>query len=361
MTICRNTSVDGWKSFFGEARPFLISGPCSAETENQVMTTACELASAGVNVFRAGLWKPRTMPGCFEGVGAEGLPWLQRVSRATGMRICTEAGSAAHVELCLSAGLDALWIGARTTANPFLVQEIADSLSGVDIPVFIKNPVSADLDLWAGAVERLSRRGISRIGLIHRGFSTVARTAYRNNPGWHLAVEMRSRFPELPFLCDPSHMGGDVRHVEELSRKAMGIGFDGLMVETHCDPASALSDSAQQIRPSELAAMLETLAVRQPGTDDSAFNAEIASLRARIDVIDDGLVRLLAERMELSGQIGRCKDKCNIALMQPSRWDDVLSGVLNSAAERGLDAGFVTRVFNEIHEASIWEQNKNNN
>ena len=353
-----NTVSDSWNGFFGDARPFIISGPCSAETEDQVLSTARELASAGVRVFRSGLWKPRTMPGCFEGVGADGLPWLQRVRAELGMLTCTEVGSASHVEQCLSAGLDALWIGARTSVNPFAVQEIADSLEGADVPVFVKNPISADVKLWAGAVERLSRRGVRRIGLVHRGFATVASGAYRNNPGWHLAVEMRSRFPELPFLCDPSHMGGDRKYVEELSLRAMEIGFDGLMVETHCNPDSALSDAAQQLRPSEFAAMLKNLAARQRDTDDSAYRSKMASLRARIDIIDDDLVRLLAERMEVSAQIGRCKKDCNVALMQPTRWEDVLSSVLGSAAEYGLDTGFVTRVFNEIHEASIAEQNK---
>lgn len=348
-----------WDGFFGEKRPFVISGPCSAETEGQVLATASALASAGVRVFRAGLWKPRTMPGRFEGVGSEGLGWLLNVRKETGMRVCTEAACSTHVEQCLSAGLDALWIGARTTANPFAVQEIADSLSGTDIPVFIKNPVSADIALWAGAVERLAIKGVTRIGLVHRGFATVAQTSYRNNPGWHLAVEMRSRFPEFPFLCDPSHIAGDRKYVAELSRKAMDIGFDGLMVETHCDPGSAWSDASQQLLPSEFVDMLRTLAVRQSDTDDSAYRAEIASLRDEIDSIDGELIRLLAERMEISGRIGLCKKGCNVALMQPSRWDDVLSGALRSAAERGLDGSFVTRIFSEIHEASILEQNKN--
>lgn len=358
MAGCVNTLSDSWNGFFGEARPFVISGPCSAETENQVLTTARELSAAGVRVYRAGLWKPRTMPGCFEGVGAEGLPWMRRVRAELGMLTCTEVGNASHVEQCLSAGMDALWIGARTTVNPFVVQEIADSLEGVDVPVLVKNPISADINLWAGAVERLSRRGVRRIGLVHRGFSTVASSVYRNNPGWHLAVEMRSRFPEFPFLCDPSHMGGNRKYVEELSRKAMEIGFDGLMVETHCDPGSALSDSAQQLRPSEFVALLKDLAARQHDTDDMAYQSEMASLRARIDVIDDELIRLLAARMEMSAQIGICKKNCNVALMQPTRWEGVLSGALDSASEHGLDAGFVTRIFNEIHEASIAEQNK---
>lgn len=339
-------------------RPFIIAGPCSAESGEQVMSTARALKERGITVFRAGLWKPRTRPGCFEGVGLEGIPWLVRVQKELGMKVCTEVASASHVKAVVEAGLDMVWIGARTTGNPFLVQEIADALEGTDIPVMVKNPLSPDMELWAGAVERLRLRGISRIGAIHRGFSTFGNSIYRNSPGWHVAVGMRSRYPDIPFLCDPSHMAGKREYVPELAQKAMDLGLDGLMVESHVSPDCALSDKDQQLTPEELGQMLSSLIVRSGSTDDARFKMAIADLRARIDIIDRGLVELLSERMEVSREIGRIKKESNIAILQPPRWEEVMAGVLSDAIAHGMDPDSTASIFDRIHNASVSEQNK---
>lgn len=346
------------KNLFARERPFIIAGPCSAESEGQVMETARALKACGVNVFRAGLWKPRTRPGCFEGVGAEGIPWLKRVQEELGMRVCTEVASERHVKLVLEGGFDMVWVGARTTANPFLVQEIAESLSGTDIPVLIKNPVSPDLELWAGAIERFRRQGIEKIGVIHRGFSTFDNIKYRNNPEWHVAIAMRSRFPELLFLCDPSHMAGDREYVAELSQKAMDLGLDGLMVESHINPSCALSDAGQQLTPEDFSKMISSLQVRRSDSDDASYRNAIEDLRARIDVIDKALVEVLAERMEISREIGRIKKESNIAIIQTPRWEELMAGVLADAKARGLDTDDISSIFDRIHHASVSEQNK---
>ena len=336
----------------------VIAGPCSAESEEQVMKTAAGLKLHGISTFRAGIWKPRTHPGCFEGVGSKGLPWLERVKTELGMRVCTEVAGAKHVEACLSHGIDLVWIGARTTANPFLVQEIAESLRGTDVEVLVKNPVNPDIELWVGAIERLRLQGVSRLGVIHRGFSTFDKIRYRNAPDWSVAVEMRSRYPELPFFCDPSHMGGKRAYVAEIAQRALDLGLDGLMVESHCDPSCALSDADQQLRPDDLAAILSGLVVRRSDAEDESYRQDMRELRDRMDLVDDSLVRLLSERMELSRRIGDVKKRSNVAIIQTVRWDEVMDRVNANPSAMSLDRKFLGRIFNVIHEASIAEQNK---
>ncbi len=343
---------------FGGRRPYVIAGPCSAESEEQVMAAASALKSVGISVFRAGLWKPRTFPGSFEGVGETGIPWLKRVQRELGMKVCTEVAGERHVEAVLDAGLDMVWIGSRTTVNPFLVEEIAEALDGRDVPVMIKNPVSPDINLWIGAVERMMLHGIEDIALIHRGFSTSVRTGYRNSPEWQVAIEMHSRYPGLPFFCDPSHMGGDRAFVGDISQRAMDLGLDGLMIESHCDPDSALSDSRQQITPPELGNLLGTLSIRVADTDDASYRRELSGLRARMDILDESLVDALASRMEISRSIGRLKKDNNVAILQVRRWEEVMDHVKLLAGEKGVDPALVSDIFNKIHRASVAEQNK---
>lgn len=339
-------------------RPLCIAGPCSAETEAQVMETARGLADAGVRIFRAGLWKPRTRPGSFEGVGSRGLAWLRRVKAETGMPVCTEVASEKHVRECLEAGVDMLWIGARTSANPFLVQEIADALDGADVPVWVKNPVNPDLGLWIGAVERLSGAGIRHIGVIHRGVSPASPLPYRNDPAWEMAVEMRSRFPHLPFLADPSHMGGDRRFLRELSQRALDLGLDGLMIESHCAPDDAWSDAAQQITPEALRQLLSSLTVRESHSDDAGYRDGIDALRARIDLIDENLLKLLKERMDASRSIGRYKKNHKVAILQTARWESLLRDRVERGAALGLSEAAVTALMRAIHEESVRVQTK---
>ena len=350
--------INDWGFFHLPPRPCVIAGPCSAETEEQVLTTAEGLKKIGINVFRAGIWKPRTHPGSFEGVGTAGLRWMQKVKKEYGMRICTEVASEKHVFECLKYGIDMVWIGARTTANPFLVQEIAEALRDTDIPVLVKNPVNPDLDLWIGALERFNAQGIKKLGAIHRGVSSSAKIKYRNAPQWEMAVELRARYPELPVFADPSHMAGKREYLQELSQMAMDLGLVGLMVESHCDPSCALSDAAQQLVPADLIAMLESLVVRDSATEDEKFNDTLRQLRAQIDVMDENLIFTLASRMKVSRQIGELKKQNSIAIVQPGRWDAVLEKVAASASAYGLDTAFVKRLFNLIHDASVAEQNK---
>ena len=358
--MAANLETIPWQQwgFFTEPKPCVIAGPCSAETEEQIMETAKGLKEIGINVFRAGIWKPRTHPGSFEGVGAPGLKWLQRVQKELGMKVCTEVASEKHVYECIKYGVDMVWIGARTSANPFLMQEIADALRDTDIPVLVKNPVNPDLDLWIGALERLNRQGIRKIGVIHRGFSSLAEKKYRNSPEWQVAVELRSRYPEMPFFCDPSHMAGCRDYLQELSQQAMNLGFDGLMIESHCDPSCALSDARQQITPSQLIDLLESLIVRDSDTDNEEYHENIDQLRTRIDSCDEEILRTLGARMQISRKIGQYKKANNIAIIQASRWDSILESVLKSADIYGLDREFISKVFNAIHEASVKEQNK---
>lgn len=344
---------------FTEPRPSVIAGPCSAETEEQVMETARGLKELGINVFRAGIWKPRTHPGCFEGIGVPGLKWLQKVKKEYALKVSTEVAGEKHVYECLKHGVDMVWIGARTTANPFLVQEIADALSGTDIPVLVKNPVNPDLDLWIGALERLSRAGIRKLGVIHRGFSKYDKIKYRNDPHWDIAIELRSRHPELPFFVDPSHMGGSTDYLQEISQRSLDLGFEGLMIESHCNPSSALSDAKQQLTPSQLKDMLyHHIVVRDADSDSQEWRENIDQLRAKIDVIDENILYTLGARMKISRQIGEYKKNNNVAIVQASRWDSLLDKVVKKGQEHGLSEKFITDVFNAIHEASVEVQNE---
>lgn len=335
----------------------VIAGPCSAESQEQVLETAAGLAAFGIHVFRAGIWKPRTHPGSFEGVGTPGLKWLQQVKRDYGMKVATEVAGDKHVFECIKYGVDMVWLGARTTANPFLVQEIADALSDTDIPVLVKNPVNPDLDLWIGALERLNRAGVKKLGVIHRGFSSSEKMAYRNDPLWKIAIELRTRYPELPFFADPSHMGGSRDYLQEISQRAMDLGLDGLMIESHCNPSAALSDASQQLTPKALQHMLESIVVRDNDSDSREYREGIDQLRAQIDIIDENLLYAFNTRMGISRKIGQYKKDHNIAILQTSRWDSILEKMKEKARQSGLSEEFIETVFTAIHEESVRIQN----
>lgn len=335
-------------------RPLLIAGPCSAESEEQVLTTAHELSKQGVKIFRAGIWKPRTKPGGFEGVGKEGLAWLKKVKQETGMYVSTEVATQTHVYEALKYGIDLLWIGARTTANPFAVQEIADALQGVDIPVLVKNPVNPDLELWIGALERLNNAGITKIGAIHRGFSTFEKKIYRNLPQWHIPIELKRQCPELPIICDPSHIGGKRELISPLCQQAMDLNFDGLIIESHCNPDKAWSDAAQQITPQVLSIILNTLVIRE--TNQTTEN--LSELRRQIDDIDDNLLELLAKRMRVSDEIGVYKKEHNMPILQTQRYDEILQKRISQAVQMGLSEDFMKTVLIAIHEESVQHQMK---
>lgn len=344
---------------FTEPKPSVVAGPCSAESEEQVMETAKGLKELGINVLRAGIWKPRTHPGCFEGIGPEGLKWMQKARNEYGLKIATEVASEKHVAECMKHGIDLVWIGARTTANPFLVQEIADALKGTDIPVLVKNPVNADLDLWIGALERLNLAGIKKLGVIHRGFSTFDKIQYRNDPQWQVAIELRSRYPELPFFVDPSHMGGSRDYILEISQRSLDLGFEGLMIESHCNPSVALSDAKQQLTPAELKNLLHNqIVVREKDSDSPEWRENIDQLRVKIDVIDENILYALGSRMNVSRQIGEYKKSNNVAIIQPARWDALIGKVVEKGKEYGLPEKFLNDVFNAIHEASVEIQNE---
>ena len=333
--------------------PLVIAGPCSAESEQQTLETARALSAIGVKVYRAGIWKPRTMPGSFEGIGDEGLQWLQAVKRETGMMVATEVATVEHVRAALDTGIDILWIGARTTANPFAVQDIADQLQGHDeITVLVKNPVNPDLDLWLGALQRLSNAGITRLGAVHRGFSSAGAHIYRNDPQWHIPFELRRLASGMTLLCDPSHIGGKREYVEPLSQLAMDAGFDGLMIESHCKPAQALSDSAQQITPNELKSILDRLVVRS----GAPIEDELALLRQQIDDCDHELLAVLARRMSISREIGRFKKSNNLRVVQPARYQDVMNARVDEGNRLGLDPDFTQRIMQAIHEDSVRQQ-----
>ena len=344
---------------FTEPRPSVVAGPCSAESEEQVLETAKGLKELSINVYRAGIWKPRTHPGSFEGIGTEGLRWMQKARKEYGLKISTEVASAKHVYECLKFGVDLVWIGARTTANPFLVQEIADALKDTDIPVLVKNPVNPDLDLWIGALERLNGAGIKKLGVIHRGFSTFDKIQYRNDPQWQVAIELRSRYPELPVFVDPSHMGGSTDYIREISQRSLDLGFEGLMIESHCNPSVALSDAKQQLTPCELKDLLyNQIVVKEKDSDAPEWKENIDQLRAKIDILDENILYTLSSRMKISRQIGEYKRNNNIAILQTSRWDAILAKVVEKGSEYGLSEKFVMDFFNAIHEASVEIQNE---
>ena len=333
-------------------RPLIISGPCSAETEEQVMATAVALQKIGVKIYRAGVWKPRTKPGGFEGVGTEALTWLKRVKSELGMYTAVEVANAKHVQEALANDVDILWIGARTTANPFSVQEIADSLVGTDIPVLIKNPVNPDLDLWIGAIERIYNAGIHRIGAIHRGFSSSDKKVYRNLPQWHIPIELHRQLRNLPIICDPSHIGGKRELIASISQQAMDLNFDGLIIESHCTPDKAWSDASQQITPEVLQLILDTLVIRE--TNQTTENLTV--LRRQIDILDNDLLELLAKRMRVSKEIGTYKKEHNMPILQAQRYDEILKNRIGQAEKMGMDGEFMKTVLMAIHEESIRQQ-----
>lgn len=342
-----------WLDAMNLAHPLVIAGPCSAETEDQVMKTAHLLKNTDANVYRAGIWKPRTRPGGFEGVGEIGLPWLQRVREETGMLVATEVGNANHVELALKHDIDILWIGARTTVNPFVVQEIAEALRGVNKVVLVKNPVNPDLPLWLGAVERLYEVGITQLGAIHRGFSTYNSLHYRNKPKWHLAIELQKEFPNLPLIIDPSHICGRRDTLLDVSQTALDLNYDGFMIETHVDPDNAWSDAKQQITPAQLIQMTIDLKIRQKSSSKEEFQRKLNMYRKELDLLDSNLIDLLKDRMGISEQIGRLKHKENVAILQSSRWADILATMNEAAEEKGLNKEFVEEIFKAIHVESI--------
>jgi chorismate mutase len=350
----KQVTQDAWGK-----RPLIISGPCSAETEEQVLATAQRLADTGkVDVLRAGIWKPRTRPGSFEGIGTKGLPWLQQARKLTGLPVAVEVATAKQVEDALHFDVDILWIGARTTVNPFSVQEVADALRGVDVPVLIKNPINPDLELWLGAVERVAKAGINQIGLIHRGFSSYGNTEYRNAPMWHLAIEMKRRNPELMIINDPSHICGRRDILLDVMQKAIDLDFDGLMIESHIDPDNAWSDAKQQVTPEKLAEMLASISWRKEDVDSAAYHAALEKLRQQINHLDDEMMQILGQRMKVAEQIGTYKKNNSITILQTNRWNEILERAFLKGDKLGLSNEFITRYFDAVHMESINHQNK---
>ncbi|NNC49854.1 MAG: bifunctional 3-deoxy-7-phosphoheptulonate synthase/chorismate mutase type II [Flaviramulus sp.] len=338
--------------------PLVIAGPCSAETEEQVLKIANELKNTDVSYFRAGIWKPRTRPGMFEGVGALGLKWLQKVKAETGMKITTEVANATHVKLALEHDVDMLWIGARSTVSPFIMQEIADALEGTDKPVLIKNPVNPDLALWLGGIERIYSSGVKNIGAIHRGFSTYEKTKYRNNPEWQLAIEFQNKFPDIPLINDPSHITGKRDMIFDVSQTALDLNFDGLMIETHYDPENAWSDAAQQVTPSSLVHIMQDLKIRKETDAEADYIKTLDNLRAQIDVVDNQIIDLLGKRMQSADSIGALKKQKNVAVLQSKRWNEILGKMVLEGESKGLSEEFILKMFKAIHQESINHQEK---
>ena len=342
-----------------QKRPLIISGPCSAETEEQVMETATQLANTGkVDVLRAGIWKPRTRPGSFEGIGTKGLPWLLQAKKITGLPTAVEVATAKQVEDALHFDVDILWLGARTTVNPFSVQEIADALKGANVPVLIKNPINPDLELWIGAVERVAKAGINDIGLIHRGFSSYGNTEYRNAPMWHLAIEMKRRNPDMLIVNDPSHICGRRDILLDVSQEAINLDFDGLMIESHIDPDNAWSDAKQQVTPERLAEMLGQIIWRKEDIASEEFHAALEKMRQQINQLDDELMQLLSQRMKVAEKIGQYKKENNITILQTRRWNHILERAYKKGEKFGLSKEFITKYFDAVHMESINRQNK---
>ena len=334
-------------------KPLIISGPCSAETEEQMITTAKALSALGIQIFRAGIWKPRTRPNTFEGVGSIGLKWMKTVKEETGMLTSTEVANVKHVYEALKMGVDVLWVGARTSANPFAVQEIADALNGVDIPVLVKNPVNPDLDLWIGAIERIAGAGITKLGAIHRGFSSFEKSRFRNAPQWQIAIELRQRMRNLPIICDPSHIAGVADLVFEVAQKAMDLGQDGLIIESHPNPRVALSDGKQQLTPSQVGELMKTIQVRPEKTDNKDFTESLEELRSQIDMIDDEILATIQRRMAVVTQIGNTKKANNIRILQTDRWIQIIESAKQKGNSKGLSDEFIEKLFKAIHQESI--------
>jgi len=336
----------------------VIAGPCSAETEDQVLRIAHDLKDTDVSVYRAGIWKPRTRPGMFEGVGAIGLKWLEKVKKETGLLTATEVANASHVKLALEYDIDILWIGARSTVSPFIVQEIADALNGTEKIVLVKNPVNPDLSLWLGGIERLYTANIKKLGVIHRGFSTYEKSKYRNNPEWQLPIELQNRFPDLPLICDPSHIAGRRDILQDISQTALDLNFDGLMIETHIDPDNAWSDAEQQITPKTLVQLMDDLKIRKVTNEEADYKNKLNTLRTQIDVIDHGLLDNLGKRMKVAIEIGGLKKLKNVAVLQTKRWNEILGKMILEGEQKGLSEEFVLRMFKAIHQESINHQEK---
>ncbi len=347
-----------WLNNLNLPHPLVIAGPCSAETEDQVLQIAHALKDTDVTYLRAGIWKPRTRPGNFEGVGAIGLKWMQRAKEETGMPSAIEVANANHVKLALEHDIDLLWIGARSTVSPFIVQEIAEALEGTEKIVLVKNPVNPDLALWLGAIERLHKANIKNLGAIHRGFSTYEKSKYRNIPEWQLAIEFQDRFPDLPLICDPSHITGKRDMVFDVSQTALDLNYDGLMVETHINPDKAWSDAAQQVTPDDLVRIMRDLRIRKETDSAATYNTKLDNLRAQIDVIDNQLIETLGKRMKIADGIGVLKKEKNVAVLQSKRWNEILGKMILEGEERGLSEEFVLRIFKAIHQESINHQEK---
>jgi chorismate mutase len=353
-TTMRETVQQVWKK-----RPMIISGPCSAETEEQVLETATRLAKTGkVDILRAGIWKPRTRPGSFEGIGTKGLPWMQQAKKITGLPVTVEVATAKQVEDALTFDVDVLWIGARTTVNPFSVQDVADALRGVDVPVLIKNPINPDLELWTGAVERVAKAGIKQIGLIHRGFSSYGNTEYRNAPMWHLAIEMKRRNPELLMINDPSHISGRRDILLDVAQKAIDLDMDGLIIESHIDPDKAWSDAKQQITPERLGEMISQIVWRKEDINSEEYHAALEKLRQQINHLDDELMQILGQRMKVAEKIGEYKKNNNITILQTNRWNEILERAFKKGEKLNLSKEFITKYFDAVHMESINHQNK---
>ncbi|HET8838177.1 MAG TPA: bifunctional 3-deoxy-7-phosphoheptulonate synthase/chorismate mutase type II [Flavobacteriaceae bacterium] len=351
----KNKKPVNWLETFALAHPFVIAGPCSAETEDQIVETAHLLKNTSTSVLRAGLWKPRTRPGNFEGVGALGLKWLQRAKKETGLLIATEVANAVHVDLALKHDLDVLWIGARTTVSPFMVQEIADALRGTDKIVLVKNPVNPDLGLWLGAVERLASAEVKNLGVVHRGFSSYEKSIYRNNPEWQIPIDLRTQFPDLPLLLDPSHISGNRELIFELCQKALDLNYNGFMIEVHRDPENAWSDAEQQITPGFLSKIMENLIIREIKGEGNFLN-DLEKLRTKIDVTDKQIIELFGKRMRIADEIGILKKENNVAILQAKRWKKVLDKMLKESKTENLSEEFVLRVYRAIHQESIDHQ-----
>ncbi len=340
-------------------RPLIISGPCSAETEEQMVATAKLIAATGkVHALRAGIWKPRTRPGQYEGAGEEGLKWLIRAKQETGLPVATEVANAAHVEACLKAGVDILWVGARTTVNPFSVQEVADALKGVDVPVLVKNPINPDVELWLGALERINKAGITKLAAIHRGFSSFEKGPFRNAPMWDLAIELKTRVPDLDIVCDPSHIAGNRDLISFICQKALDLDMAGLMIESHINPDAAWSDAKQQVTPAVLAKIIDELVVRKPSTDNKTFKDTLSILREQIDQLDDEIMSKLAARMKISEKIGQYKKENNVTILQVSRWEEIVQTRIALCKAMGLNEEFTSDLLKLIHHESIQVQTK---
>jgi chorismate mutase len=353
-----STNFSTWLKEMELSHPLVIAGPCSAETEEQMLKIAHDLKKTDATVFRAGIWKPRTRPGNFEGNGAKALPWLAKVKEETGLLTTTEVANAQHAKLALEFDIDIIWIGARTTVNPFAVQEIADALQGTDKIVLVKNPINPDLALWIGAIERLHTAGIKNLGAIHRGFSSYKKTMYRNNPQWQIAIDLKEKYPTLPIICDPSHICGNRDGIFDVSQTALDLKFEGLMIETHFDPDNAWSDAKQQITPKRLQEITEDLRVRKDRVEEKDSLKKLTSLRSEINLLDKQLLELLSERMDVAENIGKVKKQGNVAILQRSRWQEVIQKMVTDGEKGGLSGEFIEKVFKAIHQESIQHQEK---